>query len=95
MWNRCLTFIGVNNVNVEKKERVNVQETTSNLDEILYMRRDRLNAREFAGKQMKELWGWNVKVSYYSEGSDKQDGGLYYTGEDDSGTDLPKLAGNL
>lgn len=95
MWNRCLTFIGVNNVNVEKKERVNVQETTSNLDEILYMRRDRLNAREFAGKQMKELWGWNVKVSYYSEGSGKQDGSLYYTGEDDSGTNLPELAGNL
>lgn len=93
MWNRCLTFIGVNNVNVEKKERVNVQETTSNLDEILYMRRDRLNSRNFAGLKMKELWGWNVTASYYSdqEGGIKPYGSLYDNGSDDSGTDVPEL----
>lgn len=97
MWNRCLTFIGVNNVNVEKKERVNVQETTSNLDEILFMRRDRLNSRNFAGVKMKQLWGWDVKASYYSdgEGGISLYGGLYNSGSDDSGTDVPNIASNL
>lgn len=66
-WNRCLTFIGINNTNVEKRERVNVFETNSNLDEIAIMRRDRLNSRERACKEMKRLWGLDVKANYYSD----------------------------
>lgn len=66
-WNRTLTLIGINNVNVEKRERVNTMETSSNLDEIATMRRDRLNAREYACKRMKLKFGLNVKVSYYSD----------------------------
>lgn len=66
IWNRCLTFIGINNVNVEKRERVNTFETNSNLDEIAIMRRDRLNAREQACKLINEMWGMNVSAEYYS-----------------------------
>lgn len=66
-WNRVLTFIGVNNVNVEKRERVNVFETNSNLDEIAIMRRDRLNARERACQELKTKFGIEVKVNYWSD----------------------------
>lgn len=65
-WNRFLTFVGINNVNVEKRERVNVAETESNMDEIAVMRRDRINQREIACKKLKELFGLNVSVDYYS-----------------------------
>lgn len=66
-WNRFLTFVGINNVNVEKRERTNVPEIQSNLNEIEIMRRDRLNSREIACKQMKNIFGLDVSVSYYSD----------------------------
>lgn len=80
IWNRFLTFAGVNNLNVEKRERTNVPEVNSNLDEILFMRRDRLNARQRAADLMNEKFGWNVKVRYYSEVSEEggmMNGNLY------------------
>lgn len=67
LWNRALTLIGINNTNVEKRERVNTFETNSNLDEILIMRRDKLNSREYACKKMKEKFGLDVSVKYYSD----------------------------
>lgn len=71
LWNRCLTFMGINNVNVEKRERVNTFETNANLDEIMFMRRDRLNSRDRACIMMKEKWGWDVTADYYSESDNK------------------------
>lgn len=65
-WNRFLTFVGINNVNVEKRERVNVAETQSNMDEIAVMRRDRLNQREIGCAKMSRLWGFDASVDYYS-----------------------------
>lgn len=98
IWNRCLTLIGVNNVNVEKKERTNIPEINSNLDEIYLMRRDRLNSRERAAKQLNLLFGLDVTVDYYNAGRTTEkgienplpeggmgDGSFYGTGEDDIG----------
>lgn len=88
LWNQILTFIGINNVNVEKRERTNVPEINSNLDEILVMRRNRLNSREKACKQMKELFGLDVTVSYYADKEVSRYGGLYNGSSYDSGTDV-------
>lgn len=87
-WNRALTYIGINNTNVEKRERVNVFETNSNLDEIAIMRRDRLNARDMACKLIDELWGLRVTAKYWSDirngiGGDGN-GNVYDAGEDNS-----------
>lgn len=86
-WNRALTIIGINNNNVEKKERLNIAEADSNLDEIAIMRRDRLNAREEAVKMMNQLWGWDVTVDYYSnlkiEEGGNGNGGIYDASQDD------------
>lgn len=86
IWNRCLTFIGINNVNVEKRERVNTFETNSNLDEIAIMRRDRINSRERACQEIKMKWGIDVSVDYYSNlingiGGDGN-GAVYNTSQD-------------
>lgn len=84
IWNRFLTFVGVNNLNVEKRERTNVPEVNSNLDEILMMRRDRLNSRQRAADLMNEQFGTDIKVSYYSEVGDKggeMNGNLYNNGQ--------------
>ncbi len=76
-WNRFLTYVGVNNVNIEKRERTNVPEINSNLDEIMVMRRNRLNSRQRAADLMREKWGIEVTPRYYSERS--VDGGDIYS----------------
>lgn len=93
LWNQVLTYIGINNVNVEKRERTNVPEINSNLDEILVMRRNRLNAREFACRQMKEIFGLDVKVSYYSDKGVVDYGGLYGGSAYGSGSNVLKQDG--
>lgn len=80
-WNRILTFLGINNVNIEKKERVNVQEVMSNNDELLVMRRDRLNSRERAAKLLSEKFGTKIEVSYYAE--ENINGNVYNNGIND------------
>lgn len=82
IWNRFLTFVGVNNLNIDKRERTNVPEVNSNLDEILMMRRDRLNSRQRAADLINGQFGLDVTVSYFSEVSDKggeMNGNLYDT----------------
>lgn len=76
-WNRFLTYVGVNNVNIEKRERTNVPEINSNLDEIMVMRRNRLNSRQRAADLMREKWGIKITPRYYSERS--VDGGDIYS----------------
>lgn len=88
IWNRFLTYVGINNVNVEKRERVNVSETNANLDEIMVMRRNRLNARQRAADLIYEQWGLKVTPHYYSEGRATEDGSLYDFDQDDSGTGI-------
>lgn len=89
IWNRFLTFIGVNNVNIEKKERTNVPEIDSNLDEIYIMRRDRLNCREQAAEVMNRKFGWDVEVDYYHKiGEGGAYGALYGGSADDLRTDV-------
>lgn len=89
LWNRILTYVGVNNVNIEKKERTITPEINSNLDEIFYMRKDRLNARKQAAEVMSRKFGLSVTVDYAQpkEGSGIY-GTLYGTGKNDSGASV-------
>lgn len=89
IWNRLLTIVGVNNPNVEKRERVNVQETNSNLQEVIAMRRNRINARTEGCKLMKMQWGLDVKAGYYGELGGENSGSLYDTDTEYTGAVLP------
>lgn len=76
VWNWFLTFVGINNVNNQKKERLIVPEAEANDGEVYIMRRDRINSRERGAELMKMLWGLDVSVNYYGEG-DMRNGGVY------------------
>lgn len=77
LWNRALSFIGVNNTNIEKKERINTFETNANLDEIGIMRQNRMNARKYAANLMKEKFGLEVEPFYHSEKGVDANGAVY------------------
>ena len=89
-WNRCLTIIGINNANVEKAERVNIAEADSNMDEIATLRYDRIRQREYGCREMKEIFGMEVRAEYVSNIRVRREGdgngSLYSTGQDNSGT---------
>lgn len=62
--NRILSFLGVDNLPVEKQERMLTGETDAN-DEALYLVREaRLKMRKDACEKINKLWNLNVSVDY-------------------------------
>ena len=79
IWNEALTYLGIDNANTEKKERLVSSEVETNLGGVEAQRFCRLNARRKAADQINRLFGTNIevafreenKVRYYDEGEDE------------------------
>nr|DAO26661.1 MAG TPA: upper collar protein [Caudoviricetes sp.] len=67
IWNEALTYLGIDNANTEKKERLISDEVTSNLGGVAAQRFTRLNARRKAAKQINEMFGLNIEVDFREE----------------------------
>ena len=74
IWNEALTFLGVENTNTEKKERLISQEVFSNMGDVEAQRFTRLNARQRACDDVNRLFGLDVEVSFRSGTYIKADG---------------------
>lgn len=66
-WNEALTFLGVENSNTDKRERLITDEVQSNLGAVQAQRFVRLNMRRQACKQINELFNLNVWVDFRSD----------------------------
>lgn len=66
LWNEVLTYLGVENVNTDKKERLISDEVINNMGDVEAERFTRLNARKQACEQINELFGLNVDVDFRS-----------------------------
>ena len=60
--NEFLTFIGVNNANMDKKERLVANEVESNNESVVCFGNTLLEAREEAIKEINKIFGLNIKV---------------------------------
>ena len=60
--NELLTFLGINNANTDKKERLIVDEVNANNDFILVNLDHMFDEREKAAKEINEKFGLNIKV---------------------------------
>ena len=60
----ALTMLGVDNANTEKKERMIDAEATSNNEDIMLMRRSRLETRREFAEKCNRLFGTNISVKY-------------------------------
>lgn len=67
IFNEALTFLGINNISIEKKERLVSEEASSNNELINYMLNCRLIPRQKACKQFNELFGTNISVRLRSD----------------------------
>lgn len=66
LWNEALTYLGVENVNTDKKERLISDEVVNNMGDVEAERFTRLNARKQACDEINRLFGLDVKVDFRS-----------------------------
>lgn len=64
IWNEALTYLGISNTNVTKKERMISDEVIRNLGGVIASRYSRLNARRQAAEQINRMFGLNIEVNY-------------------------------
>lgn len=70
--NEALTFLGINNSNTDKKERLITSEVNANNEQLLCSRDVMLNARKEACKQINKMFGLNVDVRFRNEDEMKE-----------------------
>lgn len=64
VWNECMTHLGINNANMDKRERLVDDEVQANNEQIEMFALAMLKSRELACKQMNEMFGLNVSVKF-------------------------------
>lgn len=90
IWNEALTYLGISNINTQKKERLITDEVTRNQGGTIASRYSRLETRRQAVKKINEMFGTNIEVNYREDfqqvGDDNQ--------PEDPGADTIGGAGN-
>lgn len=64
IWNEAMTYLGISNVNMHKKERLLSDEVTRNMGSTVASRYTRLEMRKQACKKINEMFGLNIDVDY-------------------------------
>ena len=64
IWNEALTYLGISNTNIVKKERMISDEVTRNMGGVIASRYSRLEARRQAAEQINKMFGTNIEVDY-------------------------------
>lgn len=64
IWNEALTYLGISNISIDKKERLITDEVTRNQGGVIASRYSRLESRRQACKKINEMFGLNVWCDY-------------------------------
>lgn len=64
VWNEALTYLGISNINIQKKERLITDEVTRNQGGTIASRYSRLQARREAVDKINTMFGTNIMVNY-------------------------------
>ena len=62
IWNECMTFLGINNANMDKRERLVDDEVQANNEQVKASEDVMLKARQEACKRINEMFGLNIQV---------------------------------
>lgn len=84
IWNEALTYLGISNTNVTKKERMISDEVIRNMGGTIASRYSRLESRRQAVEQINKMFGLDIEVNYradYREADDE----LMLTGDTGDG----------
>lgn len=67
IWNEALTYLGISNTNVQKKERLITDEVSRNMGSVISSRYSRLDMRQKAADEINKMFGLDIKVFYKSD----------------------------
>lgn len=79
-WNEALTYLGISNVNYQKRERLISDEVVRSMGATIASRYSRLEARRQACRQINKMFGLNIDCDYREDYRE-----LDYDGSIDSG----------
>lgn len=87
IWNEALTYLGISNINTQKKERLITDEVTRNQGGVIASRYSRLESRRQACKQINEMFGLNIECNYREDFQilEDQDADTLSNNEDNGG----------
>lgn len=96
MWAEAMTYLGINNANQDKKERLVSAEVGANDEQVNTFRNIALNAREHAVEKINEKFNLNISVSFKNEADNEvyettverleaENGGIHNGSENGSG----------
>ena len=74
IWNEALTYLGISNLNIQKKERMISDEVMRNQGGTIASRYSRLESRRQACEQINEMFGLDIECNYredYREADDE------------------------
>ena len=81
IWNEALTYLGVSNVQYQKKERINTEEINRSMGGAFASRRSRIKARQNAVEEINKMFGLSIEVDFEDE-VDKIDNNGYNSNEE-------------
>lgn len=64
IWNEALTYLGISNLNIQKKERLVADEVTRSMGGTIASRYSRLEARRQACDEINRMFGLEIEVDY-------------------------------
>ena len=67
IWNEALTYLGVSNVQYQKKERINTEEINRSMGGAFASRRSRIKARQNAVEEINKMFGLSIEVDFEDE----------------------------
>lgn len=77
IWNEAMTYLGISNVSMIKKERMVTDEVSRNMGSTVASRYTRLEMRKQACKQINKMFGLNIDVEYRADVQTYTDEDMY------------------
>lgn len=91
IWNEALTYLGISNVNYQKKERMISDEVLRNQGGTIASRYSRLEARRKAAEQINRMFGLDIEVNYKEDYREMDDEVVFSGDTGDGGVGISAI----
>lgn len=87
IWNEALTYLGISNLNIQKKERLVADEVTRSMGGTIASRYSRLEARRQACDEINRMFGLDIDCDYREDYREMDDETMFSGETGDGGLD--------
>lgn len=84
VWNEALTYLGISNLNIQKKERLVADEVVRSMGGTIASRYSRLEMRRKAAEEINDMFGTDIEVNYREDFREADDE-VMFSGETGTG----------